>query len=128
MTITTNDMKAAGFRVSLQVSEAELQRAVDDVLGAYLERVCVVDDSDSDQKAAAMQLAFILLVRRNTVATRAGGKVKQTPQLSETADIRQTDLDSADRLIRKVQTIAGEPSKLVDDIAGVYYRKTFIGL
>lgn len=122
MTITANDMRQAGFRVSLQVSEAEVQRAIDDVLGAYLSKVCVVDDSDPDQMECAMQLATILLIRRNTVATRAGGKVKNTPQLSETADIRQTDLDNADRLIRKVQTVTGVPSKLVDDIAGVYFR------
>lgn len=124
MTITANDMRQAGFRVSLQVSEAEVQRAIDDVLGAYLSKVCVIDDSDTDQMECAMQLATILLIRRNTVATRAGGKVKNTPQLSETADIRQTDLDNADRLIRKVQTVQGVPSKLVDDIAGVYFRHT----
>lgn len=128
MQVTANDMKTAGYRVSLQVSDTEVQRAIDDCVCAYLSKVCVVDDTDTDQRAAAMALAFILLLRRHAVATRAGGKVKETPQQSTTTQPTQGDLDNADRLLRKAQTVDGIPSKLVDDIAGIYYRKNFLAL
>jgi hypothetical protein len=51
-----------------------------------------------------------------------------SPSLSEAGYPTQSDMENADRLLRKVQTAAGLPSKLVDDIAGIYYRTQFVGL
>lgn len=127
--MTTEDYKAAGYRVSGQVSQQEIDRAERDVSEAYIAKVNPsASATDADVKAAVMQLAVILLLNRHAVATRSGGKTKESPQLSQNAYASQGDVENADRLLRKVQTVDGFPSKLVDDIACIYYRNVFLGL
>ena len=123
--MTAQDFINNGFRVSTQIPQAEIDRAVNDVTAAYVAKVTTDTTSDA-AKAAIMQLAFILLCQRNTSATRAGGKLKLSPQLSDNAHARQTDFDNADRLLRHLQAvtggIAGKVDKMVDDICMVYMR------
>lgn len=127
--MTTDDYKAEGYRVSCQVSQQEIDRAEKEVTEAYIAKVAPsFDSTDADVKAAVMQLAVILLLNRHAVATRSGGKTKESPQLSQNAYASQGDVENADRLLRKVQTVDGFPSKLVDDIACIYYRNVFLGL
>lgn len=123
--MTAQDFIDNGFRVSAQIPQAEIDRAVNDVTAAYVAKVTTDTTSDA-AKAAIMQLAFILLCQRNTSATRAGGKLKLSPQLSDNAQAKQTDFDNADRLLRQLQAatggIAGKVDKIVDDICMVYMR------
>lgn len=127
--MTPTEYQAAGYRVSMQVMQSEIDRAEQDVKDAYIAKVApTYSATDADVKAAVMQLAVILLTNRHAVATRSGGKTKDTPQLSQNAYASQGDAENADRLLRKVQTVDGLPSKLVDDIAGIYYRNVFMGL
>ena len=127
--MTPSEYQAAGYRVSLQVMQSEIDRAEREVTEAYIAKVVpTFSSTDADVKAAVMQLAVILLTNRHAVATRSGGKTKGTPQLSQNAYASQGDVDNADRLLRKVQSVDGLPSKLVDDIAGIYYRNVFVGL
>lgn len=121
--------RQAGYRVSMQVSQAEISRAEADVTEAYIARVAPsYSTTDADVKAAVMQLAFILLLQRTAVATRSGGREKTAPSLSEDGYPGASDLENADRLLRKVQTEKGLASTLVDDICGIYYRNKFIAL
>ena len=123
--MTAQDFIANGYKVSLQIQQGEIDRAVADVTAAYVDKV-TTDNTTATASAAIMQLAFILLCQRNTFATRAGGKLKLSPQLSDNAQARQTDYDNADRLLRQLQAatggIAGEIDKMVDDICMVYMR------
>ena len=123
--MTAQDFIANGYKVSLQIQQGEIDRAVADVTAAYVDKV-TTDNTTTTAKAAIMQLAFILLCQRNTFATRAGGKLKLSPQLSDNAQARQTDYDNADRLLRQLQAatggIAGDIDKMVDDICMVYMR------
>lgn len=127
--MTAQEYQAAGYRVSQQVMQSEIDRAENDVKEAYIAKVApTFSSTDADVKAAVMQLAVILMLRRSVVATRSGGKVKQSPSLSENGYPNETDIENADRLLRKVQTVSGIPSKLVDDICGIYYRNVFMAL
>ena len=123
--MTAQDFIANGYKVSLQIQQGEIDRAVNDVTAAYVDKV-TTDNTTTTATAAIMQLAFILLCQRNTFATRAGGKLKLSPQLSDNAQARQTDYDNADRLLRQLQAatggIAGKIDKMVDDICMVYMR------
>lgn len=123
--MTAQDFIDNGYKASLLIAQGEIDRAVADVTAAYVAKV-TTDTTTDAAKAAIMQLAFILLCQRNTFATRAGGKVKLSPQLSDNAQARQTDYDNADRLLRQLQAatggIAGEIDKMVDDICMVYMR------
>ena len=123
--MTAQDFIANGYKVSLQIQQGEIDRAMADVTTAYVDKVTTYNTTTT-AKAAIMQLAFILLCQRNTFATRAGGKLKLSPQLSENAQARQTDYDNADRLLRQLQSapggIAGDIDKMVDDICMIYMR------
>ena len=123
--MTAQDFIANCYKVSLQIAQGEIDRAVADVTAAYVDKV-TTDNTTATATAAIMQLAFILLCQRNTFATRAGGKMKLSPQLSDNAQARQTDYDNADRLLRQLQAatggIAGDIDKMVDDICMIYMR------
>ena len=127
--MTAEQYRQAGFRVSLNVTQTEIDHAEGEVKQAYIAKLApTYSATDTDVIAAVMQITAILLLNRHAIATRSGGKTKDTPQQSTNAYASQGDLDNADRLLRKVQTVAGLPSKLVDDIAGIYYRNTYIAL
>ena len=136
ITMTASAMKAAGFRVSAQLSDIEVGRAMSEALKCYVQpltgltdaQLNALTDTDTAIVVAAMQVAYVLLLRRRAVATRSGGKEKESPTQSQTQGPSQTDLDDADSLLRQVQTVDGIRSKLVDDIAGIYYRNTFVAL
>lgn len=132
------DLYNAGYRTSLQLSDEEVDKAWREAIAAYVGKVSVVAYNNAvpaptqAQNDAAMQLAFILLLQRHAVATRSGGKTKQSPSLSENTGPSESDVRNADRLLRIAQAgnggIAGEPSKLVDDIAHIYYRNVYMSL
>ena len=127
--MTAQEYIAKGFRVSGQVLQAVIDRAEREVVAAYIAKVAPAYSlTDADVKEAVMQLAVILLLQRHAVATRSGGKNKQSPNLSSDGWPNQGDVENADRLLRKVQTEKGLTSKLVDDIAGIYFRTQFVSL
>ena len=127
--MTVQEYIAKGFRISGQVLQAEIDRAEREVKEAYIAKVAPdYSDTDADVKEAVMQLAVILLLQRHAVATRSGGKNKQSPNLSTDGWPNQGDVENADRLLRKVQTVSGLTSKLVDDIAGIYFRTQLVSL
>ena len=138
--ITAQQFIDKGFRVSQQLPQAELDRAAMDAFICYVgkvSRITVTPDNTilrtPEQGEAAMQIAYILLLQRSAVATRAGGKLKLSPSLSDAGYPSQQDCSNADRLLRRLQDIgpgavAGDVSKLVDDIAGIYYRNVNLSL
>lgn len=127
--MTAQEYIAKGFRISGQVLQTEVDRAEREVVEAYIAKVAPSYSlTDADVKEAVMQLAVILLLQRHAVATRSGGKNKQSPNLSTDGWPNQGDVENADRLLRKVQTVSGLTSKLVDDIAGIYFRTQFVSL
>lgn len=123
--MTAQEYNTAGYRVSTLIPQPEITRAENDVKAAYIAKL-TTDDTTTTAKAAIMQLVFILLCQRNTSATRSGGKLKLSPQLSENAQARQSDYDNADRLLRQLQSephgIAGNIAQMVDDICIIYMR------
>ena len=63
--MTAQDFIANGYKVSLQIQQGEIDRAVTDVTAAYVAKVTTNITTDA-AKAAIMQLVFILLCQRNT--------------------------------------------------------------
>lgn len=127
--MTAAEYQANGYRFSLQVSDDEIKRAENEVTEAYVAKVnpTFVPQS-ADVKAAVMQLVFILIVQRHAVATRAGGKTKMTPTMSENAYPTQQDMENADRLLRKIASVDVPVSSVVDDICCIYYRNVYMAL
>ena len=131
--MTVDSFINAGYRVSQHLDANELNTAVTDAKVCYADRVSQgLDESDGDYAAAVMAVAYVLLLRRSAVATRAGGKEKLTPMQSQTMDATQWDLEKADSYLKilqgKPEGIPGRISELVNDIACIYYRNTFLSL
>ena len=126
-------LRAAGYRVSSQIPDADVQAASDAVADAYVRKIYDFDRPPTDCQFAIQQLTCILLLQRRPVATRAGGKEKLDPSLSSDAGPTQADFEEADRRLRAIQAnhsdaAQGLPSTLVDDICGIYYRNVYLGL
>lgn len=135
MAMTANVLKAAGYRISAQVKDEQVDKAYNEVWAAYIEPLVAITPGAPHPQVvgqAAQQLCWILLCRRDTVVTRAGARDKLAPSLSEDANVRQADLEEADRRLRLLQTLnnatQGNISQIVNDIAHIYYRNEFLGL
>ena len=80
----------------------------------------------ADVQAAEMALIFIALTVANVYATRAGGKLKLSPNLSERGFASQADYENADRLLRVLQgkqgAVQGRLDGIVDDGLHIYMR------
>lgn len=130
--MTAQDLTNAGYNVSTLIDSATISRWESIVTEAYIVPILgAYDSTDADQLAAAKALVYIALTANNTFATRAGGKAKLSPSLSERAQVTQADLEHADRLLQKLQTeqgaVTGNLDVIVDDVLHLYYR-TYLGL
>lgn len=127
--MTPEEYRKNGYRMALTVSQQEITRAEEDVYYCYVRKVNPNMRPDEPKaRPAVMQLAFILLLQRSAVATRAGAKEKESPNLSVKATVPQADVDNADRLLRQIKTVDGHVSKLVDDICEIYYQNKYMVL
>lgn len=121
--MTAEQYKNAGFRLSQLIAQAEIDRAERDVRAAYIEPI--VGDMESEQvDAAVMELAYMLLLKRNCFATRSGAKEKATPQ-GYTAQIDAIQRECAaacDLRLQELRALDGAvQSAKVNDICGIYF-------
>lgn len=67
-----------GYKLGLNFDQAQIDRAEQDVMSAYVLRILPGADPSQDQDVArtVADLAFLLLSRRNTFVTRSGAKEK----------------------------------------------------
>lgn len=122
-----SDLKAAGYRVGTLISDDDVTRMQQDVDACYISKVWPnFSATDTDVKAAEMALIFIALTVANVYATRAGGKLKLSPNLSERGFASQADYENADRLLRVLQgkqgAVQGRLDGIVDDGLHIYMR------
>ena len=122
-----SDLKAAGYRVGTLISDDDVTRMQQDVDACYISKVWPnFSATDTDVKAAEMALIFIALTVANVYATRAGGKLKLSPNLSERGFASQADYENADRLLRVLQgkqgAVQGRLDGIVDYGLHIYMR------
>lgn len=119
-------MRSAGYRLSSVISADEMAKAVGDVEASYIAKMNPnYSPTSGEVIRATMALTFILLCQRATIVTRAGAKTKNTPTQSESARYTETDVRLADELLQAVNVNVKQPSKVVDDICGIYFRSFF---
>ena len=141
-TKTTNKMTAKeyqehGFRLSLQVQQAEIVRAENAVYGAYLaktygdktqaevEQVTSADGWATNTTLAecVANLAFLYLVQKSILATRSGGKVPNALSAATAGgwdNLAQAAKDCALSL-QRCNVADGD----MDDICGIYFKSNF---
>lgn len=122
-----SDLKAAGYHVGTLISDDDVTRMQQAVDACYISKVLPnFSATDTDVQAAEMALIFIALTVANVYATRAGGKLKLSPNLSERGFASQADYENADRLLRVLQAkqgaVQGRLDGIVDDGLHIYMR------
>lgn len=128
--MTAQNYRDAGYSVSTLIEQAAINRAEQDVINAYivplLGRIPTADEITNTPalQSAIMACAFLLLIQRVAVATRAGGKEKQTNQsLNPTnADLlQQNAADCASKLRALNNGVIAD----VDDICGIFFVSNY---
>lgn len=128
--MTPTDYRTAGFRVSLQIPQPIIDRLEKQVKSAYIDRIVPNIDTESElYKRSLMTLTFGLMVKRNLFATRAGAKMKQSPENSSDPEVwyntETINLD-CDAVIRELRAAEGavKDAKIVD-VIGIYFKTNF---
>lgn len=125
--MTAQELRNAGYKVGLQVADADVTRAETLVVQNYITPITLGNSLTTlTVKNAVRQLVFIALCGDNTYATRSGGETKMSPNLSERGYASQTDFETADFLLRQVQTlqgaVQGRLDGIVNDVLHIYFR------
>lgn len=128
--MTPTDYRTAGFRMSLQIPQPVIDRLETEVQAAYITPIApTLATTDDLYKRATMTLAFALMVKRNLFATRAGAKMKQSPENSSDPEVwyntETINLD-CDAVIRELRDAEGavKDAKIVD-VIGIYFKTNF---
>ena len=131
--MNVQDYRAAGYALSTLIDQAAVTRAEKDVTAAYVVPLVgyVPTQQQCEQeplRTAIMSLAFLLVMQRSAVATRAGAKTKQTPQSNTpTADdlVRQ----NAPTCVRALCALnaSKNPVKECSDMCGIFFTSNFFG-
>lgn len=128
--MTPTEYRKAGFRVSLQVPQEVINRFEAEVQAAYITPIVPeMLTTDDLYKRATMTLAFALMVKRNLFATRAGAKLKQSPENSSDPEVwyntDNVNLDCYAVIEELKQTEGAVKDAKVVDVIGIYFRTNF---
>lgn len=129
--MTKSEYIEAGYRLSLQVEQTQIDRAESEVIAAYCARIApTMSVSDEAYKSAVMTLAFLWLLQHSAFATRAGAKTTRITSAAVSPDyevMRQSAMDCHAALMA-LRSAAGDTGAEVLDICRVYMVTNFFGV
>ena len=132
--MSIDDYKQAGYLMSVHISQEIIDRAEADVLKAYIYPLdaTVNVTIPGTARAAAMELANLLVLQRSIFATRSGAKEK-TSANSFTASRWDLLSQCSASCVLKMQAFADEVhagrwQKTVTDICGILFNTNYICL
>lgn len=140
--MTAKEYQEHGFRLSLQVQQAEITRAENVVYGAYLsplygnktltevEQVTSADSWATNAPLAecVANLAFLYLMQKSVLATRSGGKVPNALSATSASgwdNLAQAANDCAYSLQRCIVNVQGGNTDNMRDICGIFFKSNF---
>lgn len=129
--MNVQDYRAAGYALSQYIEQAAVTRAESDIINAYIAPALGHAPSADELADPAvckvlMSLTYLLILQRTAVATRAGGKEKQT-----TASMQPTYEDvlrqNAPACAMYLRNIAADRKalKAVHDICGIFFKSQY---
>ena len=130
--MNAQDYIAAGYNVSSLIAQAQITRAEQDVLRAYI--VPVYPNAAQEVeinpviRRAVMTFTELLLAERSIFVTRAGSKTKQTeksytPTRSEILQQYAPDCVAALNDLRALEGVVSDAK--INDICGVYFKSNY---
>ena len=130
--MTKQEYQDAGFRLSLQVEQVDIDRAEREVTEAYCKPIA--PDMDTTQEAyrkALMNLAFLWLLQHSLFGTRSGSKgVQITSATTPTnADFLRECAWDCHLALQSLKTVANTPDGVrVTDICRIYFSTNFFAM
>lgn len=130
--MTAQDYINRGYRVSLHISQTEIELKENQVVKCYIEPATGgnVDVEDEDVKNAIMAFTYILILQNSIIGTRAGAKVKTTLQsttANEQSIIDQVASDAHYYLQVLCERFEVKKPKIVD-VAHIYFRTQYFNI
>ncbi len=128
--MTPEEYRNAGFRMSLQMSQKIIDRAEMEVVSSYITPIApALLSTDTLYKRATMTLAYALMAKRNVFVTRAGAKMKQSPENSSDPEVwyntENMNLDCHAVLMELKATEGAVKNAKIVDVIGIYFKTNF---
>ena len=130
--MTKQEYQNAGFRLSLQVEQVDIDRAEREVKDAYCKPIAPDMDTTQDvYRIAVMNLAFLWLLQHSIFGTRSGAKGVQITSATTPANadiLRECALD-CHLALKSLKTAANTPECVrVTDICRIYFSTNFFAM
>lgn len=122
---------SAGYRLSLQIEQAEIDRAEKAVKSAYLDAIASgMDESTEEYKNALLALSFLYLLQHSIYATRAGAKGVQIQSATTqtNADVLRECTFDAHNALQALRNKVGNHDAKVNDICRIYFSTNYFNL
>ena len=130
--MTAQDYINRGYRLSLHTPQVEIDAKEDLAFKSYILPILPNAEKDSEEvKEALMALAFLLLLQANIFSTRAGAKIKNTPQSTNPTEwqILNENTVTAHRFIEELKMLPNaEKTPKIYDVAHIYFRTQYFNL
>lgn len=130
--MTKQEYQNAGFRLSLQVEQVDIDRAEKAVKAAYCKPLAPqLDATNETYKNAVMNLAFLWLLQHSLFGTRSGAKgVQVTSAITPTnADVLRDCAYDCHFALQALRAEADTPEEIrVDDICRIYFSTNFFAM
>lgn len=129
MIITASKLKELGYKVSANLSAAEIDRAEADILAAYFSCLynTIPNFDNSDDVEALASLVYLLLCRRKSTVTRYG-TVDKKVSFSDNKEVDESlreQYATAAMWLKKIREKADNPKAFVYDICHIYFKTVF---
>lgn len=130
--MTKQEYQNAGFRLSLQTEQADIDRAEKAVKAAYCKPIAPDMDTTKDEyRSAVMNLAFLWLLQHSIFGTRSGAKgVQITSAITPTnADILRECAWDCHFALQVLKSLANTPDGArVTDICRIYFSTNYFAM
>lgn len=130
--MTKQEYQDAGFRLSLQVEQVDIDRAEREVTKAYCKPIAPdMDTTIEEYRSAVMNLAFLWLLQHSLFGTRSGAKgVQVTSAITPTnADILRECAWDCHLALQSLKTLANAPDEVrVTDICRIYFSTNYFAM
>ena len=130
--MTKQEYQEAGFRLSLQVEQADIDRAEREVTEAYCKPLAPELNATSvAYRNAVMNLAFLWLLQHSLFGTRSGAKGVQITSASTptSADVLRECAWDCHSALQVLRHTANTPESVrVQDICRIYFSTNFFAM
>lgn len=130
--MTKQEYQNAGFRLSLQIEQVDIDRAEREVTEAYCKPIAPeLNTTNVAYRSAVMNLAFLWLLQHSLFGTRSGAKgVQITSATTPTnADILRECAWDCHFALQILKSLANAPDDVrVTDICRIYFSTNFFAM